>query len=100
MDNAAFWNERYRCNLHLGSGPGSRGYAAFYKNKLIKEIIFRFDIKSIVDIGCGDLCWLDKPIVESASYMGIDISTAAIDLARRAWPSLKFAVHDVSSMSV
>jgi hypothetical protein len=80
----------------LGSGPGSRGYAALYKNRLVKTAIKQFDISSIVDIGCGDLCWLDWEILTSCSYVGLDISTVAIERATAAYPSLLFAVYDVT----
>jgi SAM-dependent methyltransferase len=100
LDNAEFWNERYRSFPQLGGGPGSRGYAANYKNTLVKEVMIQQDARSIVDIGCGDLCWLDQDILEGRRYVGLDISTVAIDRARAAYPSLQFAVFDVANQAV
>jgi hypothetical protein len=97
MDNARFWDDRYRSCPQLGSGPGSRGYAADYKNRLVKAIIKQFGLSSIVDIGCGDLCWLDDEILASCSYMGLDISAVAIERAKAARPSLSFALCDVTA---
>jgi hypothetical protein len=97
LDNAKFWNERYLQLPQLGSGPGSRGYAAVYKNALVKKIVIRHEIHSIVDIGCGDLCWLDLEILEGRSYFGLDISTVAIERAQAAYPSLQFAVYDATA---
>jgi SAM-dependent methyltransferase len=100
MDNAKFWDDRYRSFPQLGSGPGSRGYAAAYKNRLVKAAIKLYGICSIVDIGCGDLCWLDPDIVESCSYVGLDISAVAVERARAAYPSLAFAAYDVTVQRV
>jgi SAM-dependent methyltransferase len=97
LDNAKFWNERYQLFPQLGSGPGSRGYAAAYKNALVKKIVIQREINSIVDIGCGDLCWLDPDILKGRSYCGLDISTTAIERARAAYPSLQFAVYDAAA---
>lgn len=97
MDNAEFWNERYRLFPQLGSGPGSRGYAARYKNRLVKKTLIEHEVRDIVDIGCGDLCWLDQNILEGRSYVGLDISTVAIERAKAAYPFLQFATYDVTS---
>ncbi len=91
MDNASFGDDRYRSFPRLVSGPGPRGYAALYKNRLVKAVIKQFDISSIVDIGCGDLCWLDEEILASCSHVGLDISAVAIERATAAYPSLLFA---------
>jgi hypothetical protein len=100
LDNAKFWNARYRLFPQLGSGPGSRGYAASYKNALVKKTVVQHEIHSIVDIGCGDLCWLDQDILEGRSYIGLDISIAAIERARAAYPYLQFAAFDVTAQPV
>ena len=100
MDNSEFWNERYRLFPHLGSGPGSRGYASSYKNTLVKKLIIQHEIRSIVDVGCGDLCWLDQHVLEGCRYVGLDISTVAIERARAAYPYLQFAVFDVTAQPV
>ena len=54
----------------------------------------------MVDIGCGDLCWLDQDILNGRRYVGLDISTIAIGRARAAYPSLQFAVRDVTKQAV
>jgi SAM-dependent methyltransferase len=100
LDNAEFWNQRYRRFPQLGAGPGSRGYAASYKNALVKQVTIQHNIRSIIDIGCGDLCWLDQELLEGCSYVGLDISTVAIEKARAAYPSLQFTAFDVTAQPV
>jgi hypothetical protein len=96
MDNRSFWNHRYVTLPQLGSGPGSRGYAADYKNKLIHARIQSGGIHSIFDIGCGDLCWLDDDILLSCAYSGFDISEVVIAKNSALHPSVRFTVHDIT----
>jgi len=100
VNNAEFWNERYLTFPQLGSGPGSRGYAASYKNRLVKKTLIQHNIHNIVDIGCGDLCWLDHEILTGRTYVGLDISTVAIERAKAAYPFLQFATYDVTARPV
>ena len=101
MDNRAFWNERYRTLPWLGSGPGSRGIAQQYKASLLKTVLLNNDITSVLDVGCGDLCWLrtDRLSVqdlEGIRYVGLDISEAAVDANRRSFPELEFELYDLA----
>lgn len=95
-NNKTFWNDRYSHYPAHGSGAGSRGSAAWYKNKLVKEIIVEHNIRSIIDIGCGDLCWLDDEILAGRYYVGFDISDVAVQQARDRFPALRFDVHDIT----
>ena len=99
MDNRGFWNHRYQTLPELGSGPGSRGYAAAGKNQLIKRTITEHGIRSILDVGCGDLCWLDDEIIHASHYIGLDVADVVIEAnARRHHgnPSVEFLIHDIS----
>jgi hypothetical protein len=100
MDNASFWDNRYRLFPNLGSGQGSRRYASIYKSRLNKKIIREWDIRSIIDIGFGDLCWLDQDILGQCTYTGLDISNVAVNMAKEAYPSLQFFCHDVTSAPI
>ena len=93
-DNKSFWNDRYENDGWLGSGPGSRGYAKVYKKELLINILNNNNhIHSIADIGCGDLCWLDKNSLnyfKSTIYSGFDISGVIIEKNNLAFPELNF----------
>lgn len=98
MDNRSFWNHRYKTFPQIGSGPGSRGYAAVYKNEMIRGTIEKYGIRSILDIGCGDLCWLDDEIMKVCSYVGCDIAESIIERnasVQPAFSSSNFLVHDI-----
>ncbi len=47
MDNRSFWDKRYSVAPQLGSGRGSRGYAAIRKNELVRRAIREHKITSI-----------------------------------------------------
>jgi hypothetical protein len=55
FDNAVFWDERYRTNLALGSGRGSRDKFLTVKRELVRDVIARLRPRSILDVGCGDI---------------------------------------------
>jgi SAM-dependent methyltransferase len=100
VDNRSFWDKRYSVAPQLGSGRGSRGYAAVRKNELVRRAIREHKITSILDIGCGDLCWLDGEIAEACIYLGCDISEIIIErnTARHVGVSSpRFTVHDIAA---
>ncbi|GAC1403613.1 MAG: hypothetical protein NVSMB64_05620 [Candidatus Velthaea sp.] len=95
-DNASFWNRRYSELPELGSGPGSRGYAIFFKRNLIRSILQQYDVKSILDVGCGDLSFLDDALFSGKRYVGVDISEVIVERNARRFPGARFLCHDVS----
>lgn len=100
MDNRSFWNYRYARCPQIGSGPGSRGYAAARKNQIIRRTMQQRNLRSILDIGCGDLCWLDDEITQNYFYIGCDIAEIIVERntsVRRTSPSSQFFVHDIVS---
>jgi hypothetical protein len=73
--NKEFWDNRYLECPALGSGPGSRGYVIVKKKRLVSNALESLRATSIIDIGCGDLCWLDNDFVNRYAYTGLDISS-------------------------
>jgi SAM-dependent methyltransferase len=100
MDNQRFWNERYQRLPELGSGPGSRAYGAWIKRRLIREVVAKYQIRSILDIGCGDLCWLQEDLISEVAYCGCDISKVIVERNRARFPQLQFLLHDVASAAL
>jgi SAM-dependent methyltransferase len=88
--NAAFWNWRYATNPGLGSGVGSRDEPLSEKRALLAEVLAAVRPERLLDVGCGDgeatRC-LDVP-----AYVGVDVSSEAIDRARRARPAGRYLV--------
>ena len=100
MDNKNFWNERYLTFPELGSGPGSRGYSSWLKQDLMRTILESNRIESIIDIGCGDLCWLTPGLLDGIDYIGVDISEIIIKVNRHRFPLHTFILSDISKESL
>ncbi len=101
FNNRTFWNLRYTDHPWIGSGPGSRGISADYKAELLAGLIRARGIRTIVDVGCGDCCWLKHPALQACfddrGYLGLDLSSAVIEQNRRRFPGLRFAPFDLLS---
>jgi SAM-dependent methyltransferase len=96
MDNKRFWNERYQTLPALGSGVGSRGWAAVIKQDIFRRIIAANNIRTIVDIGCGDMCWYTEGLLTDLEYIGVDISDLIIRKNKERFPELTFITQDIA----
>lgn len=75
---SSYWENRYR---HGGtSGSGSFGRLAKFKAKFVNSFVKEYNIKSIVELGCGDGNQLQ--LSDYPQYIGFDISTTAIALCK------------------
>jgi SAM-dependent methyltransferase len=73
FDNAEFWEERYRQNLALGSGGGSRGQYLLFKRRLLEDLLLQYQPRTLLDVGCGDI-EVTRTLTFSGTYTGIDLS--------------------------
>lgn len=74
------------------SGGGSElGYATETSLQIIRDTINKFDIKSMVDVPCGDVNWiLDSFETDTLSlYVGLDVTRAVIEVNKQ-----RFAHHN------
>jgi len=76
----------YRDNLWNGveshSGPGSGTTATRNIAKQLTDLVKLLKVESVLNVGCGDDFWMpDLP-----GYLGVDVSSEAIDLARKNHP--------------
>jgi SAM-dependent methyltransferase len=85
FDNAAFWDERYRTKIELGSGAGSRGEFLAYKRARLQDVIARFPFRSILDVGCGDI-EATRTLQFDGAFTGIDVSPYVIERNREIRP--------------
>jgi 2-polyprenyl-3-methyl-5-hydroxy-6-metoxy-1,4-benzoquinol methylase len=88
MDNLLFWNWRYACFPHLGSGVGSRGETLEYKKQLLAGAVRPFREKAVLDVGCGDL--ETSKALDLRDYQGMDVSAAALEIAQSKRPDWRF----------
>lgn len=76
--SADYWERRYR--LGMTSGPGSAGELARFKADFLNRFVREQGVQSVIEFGCGDGAQL--ALAEYPSYVGIDVSAAAIELCR------------------
>ena len=78
-------------------GPFSR-----HVRRIIRNMICSLDFKSVLDVGCGQGSFLQELQSEFPNIKpyGIDISPAAIELARERVPRGRFCVLDVTDSSL
>jgi hypothetical protein len=89
FDNRVFWELRYEHFPERGSGLGSRGDNLLYKRQLLKEQGVE-SAASVLDYGCGDLEVVKELAIRR--YVGIDQSSMALAVARRARPDWDFCL--------
>lgn len=73
-----YWENRYLQGR--SSGKGSCGKVARFKAQVLNTFVREHDIKSIVELGCGEGRQLS--LAEYPDYVGLDISPTAIALCR------------------
>lgn len=73
-----YWNDRYERNGN--SGPGSYGQLAKFKSDVINKFVKDFDVKSVIEFGCGDGNQLE--LMNYENYVGYDIAQKSILLCK------------------
>lgn len=80
FNSQQYWAERYAKGGD--SGAGSKNHLSMFKAKTIRDIIRRFFLKSIAELGCGDGMQVKEMIpffqTERVKYDGFDISQPLI----------------------
>lgn len=91
-DTKIYWEERYRTGGN--SGAGSYGEYAKFKGDVVNPLLRKYNIKSIVDLGCGDGNQLKYFNLEGIDYIGVDISQTALNKARQQHPKKTFVLYE------
>ena len=91
-------NEFLEWNLNKkresSSGPGSTINNTKNTLKTLNYIINNFNIKTLLDVPCGDINWIHN-IFNKVTYMGLDISKSLINYNKSKYPTLNFKVFDI-----
>jgi SAM-dependent methyltransferase len=74
-----YWEERYAAGGT--SGSGSYGRLAHFKAEVLNTFVAKNDIQSVIEFGCGDGNQLK--LASYPLYVGVDVSSTAINLCRR-----------------
>ncbi|MGQ9409808.1 hypothetical protein [Mycolicibacterium gilvum] len=76
--SATYWENRYRTGGTSGSGSYNR--LAQFKAQFINQYVAEHNIRTIIEFGSGDGAQLE--LAAYPQYVGIDISTSAIEATR------------------
>ena len=101
-----FFTAVYRKNLWFGvesrSGRGSEGIFAKQKISILEKVINTYNIKSILDLGCGDYSWMKQIACVVDRYHGIDVVKPLIrsNIARYESQNTTFQCLDLTSPDV
>jgi predicted 2-oxoglutarate/Fe(II)-dependent dioxygenase YbiX len=79
------------------SGTGSELKATATLRKELAVLLQRYDIKSMLDIPCGDFNWMKEVNRDGIDYTGADIVPDLIAHNRAAYPNVKFDVMDLTA---
>ncbi len=96
--NETFWDCRYRTNPELGSGVGSRGKALEAKRRLLESVVDSLRPTSVLDVGCGD--GRATHGLELPAYVGLDVSSQAVALARATRPDGDYRVGTLAELEL
>lgn len=73
-DSASYWEQRYATGGN--SGEGSYDHASRWKAQTVNALIRKYQIRSVIEFGCGDGHQLS--LGEYPAYIGTDISPSAV----------------------
>jgi len=70
-------------------------------NALNKVMARWSDIRTVLDLGCGDMAWMKYFLQENPvlSYVGVDINPCVMALNFKSFPKLQFLQTDLSNLS-
>eukprot|EP00966_Prymnesium_polylepis_P105596 2445641-Prymnesium_polylepis.1 len=85
FDSGSYWEARYARGGD--SGSGSHGELASYKAGVLNRIVATRNIRSVVELGCGDGRVLR--LVSYPAYLGFDVSHAILSVVRKQFASDK-----------
>ena len=88
-DNNAWKNEESK------SGPGSTVKSTFKLIDALPSIFQTFNIKSVLDLPCGDFNWMKTVPMDNIEYTGADIVSNMITNNSLKYPNVKFKVLDL-----
>lgn len=95
----------YRKNAWQGSdsasGPGSSHANTEKVRESLPDLLRRYNVRSLLDIPCGDAAWIGECLPSSLSYTGADIVPDLIEKNRRTKAELgDFIVRDLTKAAL
>ena len=84
-------------NKESVSGSGSTLLATQYLIPDLELLLKKYNIKSMLDIPCGDFNWMSKVNLSNIHYHGADIVDNLISENQEKYPDHKFSILDITT---
>ena len=78
-DFSKIYTENYWGGVESASGKGSDPGQTGILIRTLQQLLIRREIKSVVDLGCGDVSWFGKVQGVLSSYLGVEIVQELVD---------------------
>ena len=81
----AAWPSKKIRKISASGGGSDLGYPTITSLKIIKDTISKFNVKSMIDIPCGDVDWIFDSLETDTLplYIGLDIAGAVIEVNKQ-----------------
>lgn len=103
MSNKEVFSKIYKEDLwHGGSGAGSKMENAKEYVDVLQKYIDKPEIKTVLDLGCGDWQFSKFLDLSSVSYLGVDVVESVVESNNDLYsaPNVKFLNHDITTYEV
>lgn len=91
------YNDNLWASQESKSGSGSELGNTIKLRKELPFVFAKYNIKSMLDIPCGDFNWMKEVDLSNIDYTGADIVPTLIDINKEKYPDFKFEVMDVTT---
>ena len=103
MSNAEVFSKIYKEDLwHGGSGAGSKIENVKEYVEILQKYIDKPEIKTVLDLGCGDWEFSKFLDLSSVSYLGVDVVESVIESNSTSYSSsnIKFISRDITTYEI
>lgn len=74
------------------SGPGSSLHETRFLRKELPHLLEKYQIKTILDIPCGDFNWMKEIDLSGYDYLGADIVPDLVQFNKARYPKVNFTI--------
>jgi 2-polyprenyl-3-methyl-5-hydroxy-6-metoxy-1,4-benzoquinol methylase len=103
MSNKEVFSKIYKEDLwHGGSGAGSKIENVKEYVDILQKYIDKPEIKTVLDLGCGDWQFSKFLDLSSVSYLGVDVVESVIDSNNSLYsaPNIEFIGRDITTYEI
>lgn len=93
------WRENHWKGSESVSGPGSGVKRTRHLRPALAELLAELDVRSLLDVPCGDFLWMSELDLTDIDYVGGDVVPELVEETRRrhARPGRRFEVLDLTT---